>query len=108
MYTFYLQAPTDTPTPTPTDTPVGTDVATEAPTLDGTATSTPTPTLAIPQALYAVSTLESSGQPIATIYTITVGEAALVSIDVVVLVLLIVGIFLLMRAVGKLDQLVNK
>jgi hypothetical protein len=94
MITLHLQE-TDTPTPRPTDT--------ETPPPAGTDTGTPSPTLEIPQALYAVSTL-SSGQPYAVIYTTTVGESELVAIDTVILILLIVGIYLLMRVVKLLDR----
>lgn len=74
---------TETPTPTETETPTETPIPTETP----TATAN----------LYLVATLPSSSQAGAIVYTVDIGEAALVGEVGFILILVLVGIGLQIR-----------
>jgi hypothetical protein len=87
------QVETDTPTPTPTETPT----ETPTPTLTGTAAQTESAT---PQLFYVIVTLQS-GQEAAFKYEITAGEGAIFAELVILIVLIIFGLFLIMRNVNR-------
>ena len=86
------QTSTDTPTPSPT--PNGSE----------TATPTDTPTATATYDLYQYVTLPgpTPNQVVAWVYTADIGEAALVAIGTLGLVLLFMAVFLLMQIVRVL------
>jgi hypothetical protein len=94
LRTSINQAQTETPTPTSTETP--TEPVTETP----TPTLTTAPTLNATPQFYVIVTLQS-GQEAAFKYEVTAGDAAIFAEIMILIVLIIFGLFLIMRNVNR-------
>jgi len=87
-------APTNTPTPTYTYTPTPTETPTLTFTSTPTFTASATPLMTNTPNLYGVITL-TSGQAAAVIYQVSVGEMAIIVSNILLVILVIFGLFVL-------------